>query len=66
MAAATESGAALLEHLRPEIERALSSAPTFGYLGFRVHFNDGQPVRIEYEGAVSRFIRDRPQGRGAT
>lgn len=59
MAAANQQGAALLEYLRPELEKAFRDIPTFGEVGFRVFFADGEPVRIEYSAALSRKLRGR-------
>jgi hypothetical protein len=54
MAAATNKGAALLDSLRPELEKAFRDIPAFGEVGFRVFFAEGEPVRVEYSAALSR------------
>lgn len=40
--------------LTPDIRKAFRDPPPWGYVGFRVHFVDGEPNRIEYEASVSR------------
>jgi hypothetical protein len=59
MAAANQNGAALLEQLRPELEKAFRDIPAFGEIGFRVFFAEGEPVRIEYSAALSRKLQSR-------
>jgi hypothetical protein len=54
MAAATNKGAAVLDALRPELEKAFRDIPPFGEIGFRVFFAEGEPVRVEYSAALSR------------
>jgi hypothetical protein len=56
MAAATNTGAAILESLRPELEKAFRDIPAFGSVGFEVHFVDGYPSRIEYSASLSRKV----------
>ena len=53
---ATENGATLLESLRPELLKAFRDLPAFGSIGFRVHFAEGEVIRIEYEASLSRRI----------
>jgi len=57
MAAPTTPGAAMFERLRPEIEKAFRDIPPFGEIGFKVSFNESEPVRIEYHAALSRQLR---------
>jgi hypothetical protein len=57
MAAATREGAAMLDRLLPDIEKAFTSIPAFGSIGFTVHFHDSEPTRIEWSGAISRQVR---------
>ena len=64
MGAATDRGAAILATLRPELVKAFRDIPPFGEIGFRVYFNEGEPVRIEYSASLSRRLPPRP-GRGA-
>jgi len=59
MAAANQQGAALLEQLRPELEKAFRDVPAFGEVGFRVFFAECEPVRIEYSAALSRKLQGR-------
>ena len=64
MASATQSGAAILEFLRPELEKAFKYIPPFGEIGFRVIFHENEPVRIEYQCAISHRLQqkaDRPR-----
>lgn len=56
MAAATNTGAAILESLRPELEKAFRDIPQFGSVGFTVHFVDGYASRIEYSASLSRKV----------
>lgn len=64
MAAANQTGAAVLERLRPELEKAFRDIPAFGEIGFRVFFADGEPVRVEYSAALSRKLLARPDRGG--
>lgn len=59
MAVATNPGAAVLESLRPELEKAFRDIPQFGEIGLRVFFNEGEPVRVEYSAALSRRLPPR-------
>lgn len=61
MSAATNSGAAILESLRPELEKAFRDIPAFGSVGFQVHFTDGYPTRIEYSASLSRKVPARAE-----
>jgi hypothetical protein len=56
MALATDYGSAMIEKLRPELEKAFKDIPPFGEIGFRVYFNESEPVRIEYSAALSRKL----------
>jgi hypothetical protein len=56
MAAATETGAAILDSLKPELLRAFRDIPPYGEIGFRVFFTESQPTRIEYSAALSRRL----------
>jgi len=47
----------MFERLRPEIEKAFRDIPPFGEIGFKVSFNESEPVRIEYHAALSRQLR---------
>ena len=60
---ATDTGAALLESLRPELLKAFQDIPAFGSIGFRVHFTDGEVSRIEYEASLSRRLQPRTDRR---
>lgn len=53
---AANTGAAILDSLRPELEKAFRDIPQFGEIGFRVIFTDGMPTRIEYSAALSRKL----------
>lgn len=61
MSAATNSGAVMLERLRPELEKAFRDVPQFGEVGFRVFFTEGEPVRIEYTAGLSRLLRPKAE-----
>lgn len=64
MDAPSESGARdWFATLTPEIRKAFRDIPSFGYVGLRVHFLDGEPSRVEYEASVSRRM-NRNGGRG--
>lgn len=56
MGAASHNGAAVLDSLRPELEKAFRDIPPFGEIGFRVFFAEGEPVRVEYSAALSRRL----------
>lgn len=60
---ATDNGAALLESLRPELLKAFRDIPAFGAIGFRVHFAEGEVIRIEYEASLSRRLQLRTDRR---
>jgi hypothetical protein len=53
MAIATNNGAAMIEKLRPKLENAFKDIPPFGEVGFKVYFNESEPVRIEYSAVLS-------------
>ena len=46
----------LLKSVEPELLKAFSSIPKYGSLGFTVHLNDGEPVRIEWIVSTSRKL----------
>ena len=56
MIAQPTTGASVLESLRPELEKAFRDIPAFGEVGFRVFFNEGLPVRVEYSAALSKRL----------
>lgn len=61
MDAVSKPRTAIIERLRPELEKAFRDVPAFGEIGFRVFFADSEPVRVEYSAALSRKLI----GRGA-
>jgi hypothetical protein len=52
----TNSGRRILEQLQPEIEKAFMSIPQYGDIRFTVFFNEGEAVRIEVSGAISKRL----------
>lgn len=64
MAALPNNGAAVFESLRPELLKAFRDIPAFGEIGFRVFFQEGEPVRVEYSAALSRRLAPKAE-RGA-
>ncbi len=50
------AAASLLEKIKPELLIAFSSIPEYGSLGFTVHFNEKEVVRIEWSGSVSNRL----------
>jgi hypothetical protein len=64
MTAQPITGAAVFESLRPELLKAFRDIPAFGEIGFRVFFQEGEPVRIEYSAALSRRLAPKAE-RGA-
>ena len=46
----------LLEQIKPELLKAFSTIPEYGSLGFTVHLNEKEPVRIEWSSIVSRRL----------
>lgn len=54
MAAATESGAALLESVKDEILRLYATAPAYGSLSFTVFFHEGRVVRTAYTAEIQK------------
>lgn len=63
--AVNHSGTAILEQLRPELEKAFRDIPAFGEVGFRVFFSEGEPVRVEYSAALSRKLLPRADRGGS-
>ncbi len=46
----------VLDQLMPEIEKAYRSIPQYGDIGFKVFFHEGEPVRIEVTGGLSKKL----------
>jgi len=59
MTAATNQGAAIINRLRPELEKAFRDIPPYGEIGFKVFFTDSEPVRIEFSAGLSRKLAPR-------
>jgi hypothetical protein len=51
-----------LASIRPELVQAFSARPSFGRVGFRCVFREGQLERIEFEYAVSKMPQVREDG----
>ena len=41
-----------MDSIRPELERAFKTLPSFGEVGFRVVLHEGKLVRIEYSSSI--------------
>ena len=54
MAAATLSGAALLDAVKDELLKLYATAPAYGSLTFSVYFHEGSLVRTAAGAEVSR------------
>jgi len=46
----------LMGKLRPELTKAFSCIPDYGSLGIVIHFQEKEPVRVEYNGSISRKL----------
>lgn len=49
----------LIEYLKPELLNAFSNIPDYGSLGFIVHMHQGEPVRVEWSGSLSKKLIQR-------
>jgi len=56
-----KAGSDLLDSLRPELEKAFRDIPQFGEVGFRVFFQEGEPVRVEYSAGLSKRLPPKSQ-----
>ncbi len=61
MKAAINQGAAYIDRLRPELEKAFRDIPPYGEIGFKVFFTDSEPVRVEYSAGLSRKLASRAE-----
>ncbi|MFA7126351.1 MAG: hypothetical protein WC182_02150 [Bacilli bacterium] len=46
----------LMGKLRPELTRAFSCIPDYGSLGIVIHFHEKEPIKVEYNGSISRRL----------